>query len=543
MTGSGTQLGKYRILDKLGAGGMADVYRAEDDQLGRQVALKILPPEFARDEERVRRFEKEVRAAAQLHHPHIVTLFEVGEENGIHFYAMALLPGGDLKQQIVVGINPKQALEWIKALASALDFAHRKGFVHRDIKPENILFDEEQRPLLTDLGIAKAVGSGTKMTGTGMSIGTPHYMSPEQARGKQVDGRSDLYSLGIVLYEMLTGRVPYDAEDTLAVAYSHVNDPLPQLPAALGKLQPLLDRLLAKEPEERFAGAGDLAAAIDQLLAGKKLEQEPARKTQVLKAEKAAPAGKGGGLKWAVGGALLAVLVVGGFLLLNGGMGKKPVFAGGGGAVTPASRLKAAPTKAVALARLVAQPANLSRDDAILQVAGKPKKAKISPLDRLRQQASEALAQKRLTLPEDDSAMGYFRKMLGYDGGRQEAISGLTGIARRYLDWARMALDKDKFDKCKTYLIRFDQVSEILARADRDTVGPLKKERDAISRDRVARLTVPNKTETAPTGVASLWQRAIGQHSKGTTGEVPVSSTDNSLQQEWQRAIQQHSSK
>ena len=217
---AGTRLGHYRIIALLGRGGMADVYRAADERLGREVALKAVPPEFARDPERVERFEREVRAAARLTHPNIVTVYEFGQGGGQHFYTMALMPGGDLKARVRAhpdGMPPAEARAVAAAMARALDYAHRQGFVHRDVKPENILFGEDGAPQLTDFGIARAMSSGTRMTATGMSIGSPHYMSPEQARGQAVDGRSDLYSLGVVLYEMLTGRVPFDAADTFAV--------------------------------------------------------------------------------------------------------------------------------------------------------------------------------------------------------------------------------------------------------------------------------------------------------------------------------------
>ena len=259
---TGTRLGHYRIIALLGRGGMADVYRAEDERLGREVALKAVPPEFARDPERVERFEREVRAAARLTHPNIVTVYEFGQGAGQHFYTMALMPGGDLKARIRAhpdGMPLEEARAVAAAMARALDYAHRQGFVHRDVKPENILFGEDGAPQLTDFGIARAMSSGTRMTATGMSIGSPHYMSPEQARGQVVDGRSDLYSLGVVLYEMLTGRVPFDAADTLAVAYAHVNDPAPELPRKLARWQPALDRLLAKSPDDRIGSGGELA--------------------------------------------------------------------------------------------------------------------------------------------------------------------------------------------------------------------------------------------------------------------------------------------
>ena len=271
----GSRLGHYRILSLLGRGGMADVYRAEDERLGREVALKAVPPEFARDPERVERFRREVRAAAGLTHPNIVTVYEFGQGEGQHFYTMELMSGGDLKDRIRAhpeGIPPDESREVAAAIARALDYAHRRGFVHRDVKPENILFGEDGTPQLTDFGIARAMAEKTRMTATGMSIGSPHYMSPEQARGQLVDGRSDLYSLGVVLYEMLTGRLPFDSADTFEVGLSHIKDPVPELPRELAAWQPVVERLMAKLPEDRYGSAGEVA----ELLATEGSQQAPA---------------------------------------------------------------------------------------------------------------------------------------------------------------------------------------------------------------------------------------------------------------------------
>ena len=176
-----------------------------------------MPAEFARDPERIERFEREVRAAAGLTHANIVTVYEFGQGEGQHFYTMALMPGGDLKARIRAhpeGMAPDEARAVAVAMARALDYAHQRGFVHRDVKPENIVFGEDGVPRLTDFGIARAMAEGTGWTAAGTSIGSPPYMSPEQARDPKVDGRSDLYSLGVVLYEMLTGQLPFQASDT-----------------------------------------------------------------------------------------------------------------------------------------------------------------------------------------------------------------------------------------------------------------------------------------------------------------------------------------
>ena len=359
---AGTQLGHYRILSLLGRGGMADVYRAEDERLGREVALKALPPEFARDPERVRRFEREVCAAARLNHSNIVTVYEYGHGAGQHFYTMALMAGGDLKARIrehPEGMPPTEALAIAAAVAKALDYAHGRGYVHRDVKPENILFGEDGAPALTDFGIARAMSDGTRMTATGMSIGSPHYMSPEQARGLVVDGRSDLYSLGVVLYEMLTGRAPVDADETLAVALSHLNDPVPPLAAALAAYQPLMDRLLAKSPDGRYESGQQVAAALDALargeaaplLVGDDAPQSPSsalsssptadaapQATRVMESAPQSPAARDLSgrrqFRAVAAGMALAAVVLFGFLLLDGETSSRTVGAGEDGAPT-----------------------------------------------------------------------------------------------------------------------------------------------------------------------------------------------------------------
>ena len=266
----GTRLGHYRILALLGRGGMADVYRAEDERLGREVALKAVPPEFARDFERIERFRRAVRVAARLNHPNIVTMFELGHVHGHHFYTTELMTGGDLKARIRArpdGMDPGEAWSVALAMARALDTAHRQGFIHRDLKPENILFALNGKPKLAEFGIKRAMlervmlERGILRAG-GTNIGSPHYMSTEQARGLNVDRRSDLYSLGVVLYEMLTGRLPFDAPKAIDVLLSHINDPAPQLPGELAEWQPVLDRLLAKSPEERYTSAGELVGIL-----------------------------------------------------------------------------------------------------------------------------------------------------------------------------------------------------------------------------------------------------------------------------------------
>ena len=253
----------YSILRKLGEGGMATVYLAVQDSLEREVALKVMSPLLNSDPSFAARFKREARIIAQLSHASIVPVFEVGAHQSNHYLSMEYLPGGDLKRRILDGqCDASLAAKMCASLCAALDMAHRKGFVHRDIKPENILFRGDGTPVLTDFGIARALDSGRSMTVAGMLVGTPDYMSPEQVKGLELDGRSDLYSLGVVFYEMLLGTVPFKADSTLSVALKQVSDSLPPLPPQYAAYQEFLDCLTAKDREERFASGAEVIRAL-----------------------------------------------------------------------------------------------------------------------------------------------------------------------------------------------------------------------------------------------------------------------------------------
>jgi serine/threonine-protein kinase len=264
--------GRYRIVRKLGSGGMADVYLAEDEELGRRVAIKILNDRHATDEQFVERFRREAKNAAGLSHPNIVSIYDRGEAEGTYYIAMEYLDGRSLKELVVArGPLPiADAIACTRDLLAALRFAHRKGVVHRDIKPHNVMADADGRLKVTDFGIARAGAS--QMTETGSIIGTAQYLSPEQARGAAVDQRSDLYSVGIVLYELLTGTVPFSGETPVEIAMKHLSD-TPQPPSTKrSDIPPDLDmivlRALAKSPEDRFQTAEEMDAELDRVARG-----------------------------------------------------------------------------------------------------------------------------------------------------------------------------------------------------------------------------------------------------------------------------------
>ncbi len=306
----------YKIMEKAGQGGMADVYLGVQENLERQVAIKVLVPALFRDEQFLQRFLKEARTAAKLVHPNIITIHDVGQSGSTYYIVMEYLPRG-LKHKISgKELSPQAAFSILYQLAGALDYAHQKGFVHRDLKPENILFREDGTPVLVDFGIAKAMDTATKLTATGMSIGTPHYMSPEQARGEKVDGRSDFYSLGVILYEMLTGSTPYESESTAGLLIKHIQEPVPRLPEKLKHFQPIIDRMMAKNPGERIQNGRELIRFIEEPTTDTGRLQEPPEEPET--------AGPTGSRKVLVGvlAVVLAVLVGALIILLN--QGKEP---------------------------------------------------------------------------------------------------------------------------------------------------------------------------------------------------------------------------
>lgn len=259
------QIPGYTIIKKINAGGMATVFLATQHSVGRTVALKIMKPAFDKDPEFHQRFQREATIIGQLSHPNIIPIYDIGRHEGLNYISMEFLSGGSLDEKIRLGIPLGQALKIAHGIASALEHAHSKGYVHRDIKPENILFRADDSPVLTDFGIARTIKSKSNMTQVGTVVGTPYYMSPEQAMGTPSDGRSDLYSLGVVLYEMLTGEKLFDADSSLAINVKHIHEQPPALPDNLHFMQDILDQLLAKTPEQRFQTAREFLQALAQI--------------------------------------------------------------------------------------------------------------------------------------------------------------------------------------------------------------------------------------------------------------------------------------
>src|SRR5690554_304895 len=242
----------YEIIRELGKGGMATVYLATQLSFDRKAAVKVMAPALVADEAYGQRFLREAKIVAKLSHPHIVPVFDVGVVGEYHYISMEHLTGGDLSDWIKSGITVAEAVTITEQISKALHYANSKGYVHRDIKPDNIMFREDNSAVLTDFGIARPQISEEQYTMSGTVVGTPKYMAPEQARGLEVDGRADLYSLGVVFYEMLMDKVPYDGNDPMAIGIMHIRDPIPKLPKELAYFQGFLNKVMAKKPEDRY---------------------------------------------------------------------------------------------------------------------------------------------------------------------------------------------------------------------------------------------------------------------------------------------------
>lgn len=292
-------LGKYQVLEQIGTGGMAEVYKGRHEKLGRDVAIKVMHTSLAGDTQFVARFEREARLAASLRHPGIVQVYDFDKQDDRLFLIMELVNGGTLKQRLEALSGSGQCMPLNEAarilnqLASALDYAHKQGMLHRDLKPANILLDQSGDAFITDFGIARLLESD-EITHTGSILGTPNYMSPEQCEGKPLSVASDIYSLGIILFQMLAGEIPFEAGSPLATLQKHIHEPVPcltdirpDLPAAVNRL---LERALAKQPEARFSSATELARDFSKIIDSSQVEEPSAQ--QVVPEKESQPAGK-----------------------------------------------------------------------------------------------------------------------------------------------------------------------------------------------------------------------------------------------------------
>lgn len=341
-------LGKYRLLKEIGKGGMGEVYLARNEETGQEVALKILPSELTRNAQYVERFRREATAVAKLEHPHIIKVYEIDEQDGVHFFSMEYLGGVTLRSFIDQSgrIPVPEAVAIITDIAGALEFAHSRGIIHRDVKPDNIIAHESGAFKIMDFGIAR-MEEGTQLTVTGSIMGTPDYMSPEQASGKKVDLRADIYSLGIVFYEMVTGKLPFNGETAVEVLQMHLKQ-VPESPKTInpnipGKLASVINKMIEKQPSDRYASFRHVTNVIGQAVprTTRATAEAPARTImlkQPRKAERPAPRVRErivlqtpARVRAALALSIIANLALFGYLLL------RPVgITGGGNQIQPA---------------------------------------------------------------------------------------------------------------------------------------------------------------------------------------------------------------
>jgi len=473
---------------------MAAVYLAVQESLERPVALKVLDQTFADDPAFSERFLNEGRIIASLNHGNIITIYDVAIVEGLHYISMEYVEGGDLKARIGAGMEPTTAVALVETMGGCLDFAHRAGVVHRDVKPANILFRKDGTPLLTDFGIAKQLQAHGDLTLTGSVLGSPGYLAPEHAEGREVDGRADIYALGIIFYETLAGKKPYQGDSDLSTIFKHLSEPIPDLPSDLSRCQPLLNRMLAKKPEGRFDDAAVMLAFIKSMRASGPLTSRPIVTAPTKgKAAKSKPgrsrAGKWIGISLGITVAA-AVAAVGTNHMLPEPIPEIEKFKQLVGELWPYRDPATAPPEAVAHVppvrpaipertapdrepappeRTQTVPATptprqngtaVARAHPIAAPRPEPEPVNKEPerepiwyeIDKFLTLADKAYQGSRLTRPPQDNALHYYRKVLQLDRRNKRARLGLRKIAARYARLAEQQVHASDYQKAKYYV-------------------------------------------------------------------------------------------
>jgi serine/threonine protein kinase len=433
----------YTIKGQIGKGGMATAYLAIQESLGREVVLKVLDSQQVDTQESIERFLAEGRIVASLNHPNIITIHDIGIADDEFYISMEYVKGGDLRQRIQAGMTPEQVLDYLAQITGGLRAAHNRGIVHRDIKPANILFREDGTPLITDFGIAKQIDMDRNLTATGIFLGSPNYISPEQADGAAVDGRSDIYSLGCILYEMLTGNKPFDFNSVIDVIIKHKQAPIPVLPEEQQEFQPLLNRMMAKKPEDRFQNADELLDAVETLAKDRRLRLTPTIKSPVYASRR---------------GFALQILVV--LLILSAGFFGTVLYVD--------MRLQ----QSVDYAAMATTDSIFSEDYDQSRLAAEPAVAPLSDtmnrnevIRALLWLGRQSLEEYKLTYPPRDNAYYYFNKLLEIDPANVEARNGINEIANRYAILAERTLAQSEYEKTQTYVslgLKIDPRNETL---------------------------------------------------------------------------------
>jgi len=493
----------YKIEHLIAEGGTSSVYLAMQESLRRHVAIKLLR-KFD-NLEQLTRFLNEGQIIASLNHRNVINIHDIGvTDNGRPYISMEYLEGGDLDARIPKKVAPEDALQWLEAIGNCLDFVHRKGIIHRDIKPGNILFHKDGTPILTDFGTAKQQESDARLTMDGRAVGSPYYISPEQAASKKLDRRTDIYSLGIVLYEMLTGNKPYKSDSPIETIVAHMSDPLPVLPPELNRYQPLIKKMIAKSRDHRFKSAAEMVGFVQQL-------RKPVRKARLMtwvptgalatiRATSAAEmvrfvqqlrkqVKKVRRMTWTPNGALATILGIGGALLIGLLMipERNDHSATPGKTISEAAVTESSPD---IIETSVQEPGKLARETSVsadhdeqkttpgmtvnegVNTESPPDIVKIpSPepgelvrekpvptisneqrIEKLLSQAAAALKAHRLKVPKNNNAYYYYQRVLELHPKHKNALKGIDGIADAYADLAESKLDQFDYDAAEKYL-------------------------------------------------------------------------------------------
>ena len=462
----------YTILSRLGEGGMATVYLAIQESFGRKVALKVMMPKAQEDKTYGERFTREAKIVARLSHPNIVPVYDVGVAGDYHYISMEHLNGGDLAAKIKQGLQVPDIIKIIKDTALALDYAHRKGIIHRDVKPDNIMFREDGAAVLTDFGIARPLSPDSNMTQVGKVIGTPKYMSPEQTKGEEIDNTCDIYALGIMFHEMLTGEVPYTGKDPFEIGIKHLKDPIPILPNSVSIFQQLLEGLMAKNKFKRIQSGHEAIEMIEAIQHN--LGKKPGKKTVKPKNKPANPNDKTvvrnvtntmradindrSDMTYAEpqsGGSSIGIIILVLVILLGGGFSAvwfAPNFAQN-------TLLMTAHTALMSLISPQAEP--------VVVVKPKPTPPPAPVVDPIQAQIKKSLEEAHIAAtlgnyvtPFGKSALDYYRAVLTLAPENTQAKLGIADIGTKLVAQANEAILASDFDRARELISQAKTISE-----------------------------------------------------------------------------------